>query len=84
MKQYDGYLFDLDGTIYLGEELIPGADRTVAKLRERRPTAVPANKRSRGAGLRVEAHKLGSLHPADVVNSPLASQRGLRSTPAGA
>ncbi|HCA46779.1 MAG TPA: HAD family hydrolase, partial [Armatimonadetes bacterium] len=35
MKQYDGYLFDLDGTIYLGDELIPGADRTVAKLRER-------------------------------------------------
>jgi HAD superfamily hydrolase (TIGR01450 family) len=28
-----GWLFDLDGTIYLGERLIPGADETVAALR---------------------------------------------------
>lgn len=32
---YDGYAFDLDGTIYLGEALIPGADRVVRELRER-------------------------------------------------
>jgi arabinose operon protein AraL len=28
-----GWLFDLDGTIYLGELLIPGADATIAALR---------------------------------------------------
>jgi arabinose operon protein AraL len=28
-----GWLFDLDGTIYLGEALIPGADVTIAALR---------------------------------------------------
>ena len=28
-----GWLFDLDGTVYLGEALIPGAARTVAALR---------------------------------------------------
>ena len=28
-----GWLFDLDGTIYLGERLIPGADETIAALR---------------------------------------------------
>ncbi|HHV93204.1 MAG TPA: HAD-IIA family hydrolase [Firmicutes bacterium] len=33
MPLYDGYIFDLDGTIYLGENLIPGADRVVAELR---------------------------------------------------
>ena len=25
LRAYDGYLFDLDGTIYLGDELLPGA-----------------------------------------------------------
>ena len=32
---YDGYLFDLDGTIYLGDELLPGAYDLVTTLRER-------------------------------------------------
>lgn len=31
---YDGYIFDLDGTIYLGDELLPGAERLILKLRE--------------------------------------------------
>jgi HAD superfamily hydrolase (TIGR01450 family) len=29
-----GYVFDLDGTIYLGDELLPGAGRLLARLRE--------------------------------------------------
>jgi HAD superfamily hydrolase (TIGR01450 family) len=33
-RLYEGYLFDLDGTIYLGDELLPGAKRLVLKLRE--------------------------------------------------
>jgi arabinose operon protein AraL len=28
-----GWLFDLDGTVYLGEALLPGADETIAALR---------------------------------------------------
>ena len=35
MLDYDAYLFDLDGTLYLGDELLPGAERTVRALRER-------------------------------------------------
>jgi len=31
---YGGYVFDLDGTIYLGDGLLPGAKRLVLKLRE--------------------------------------------------
>ncbi len=31
---FKGYFFDLDGTIYLGERLIPGADRVIQRLRE--------------------------------------------------
>ena len=33
-RLYDGYVFDLDGTIYLGDELLPGAKRLVETLRE--------------------------------------------------
>ncbi len=32
---YDAYIFDLDGTIYLGDELLPGAERLVTELRAR-------------------------------------------------
>jgi arabinose operon protein AraL len=28
-----GWLFDLDGTVYLGETLLPGAAETIAALR---------------------------------------------------
>lgn len=33
-RLYEGYLFDLDGTIYLGDELLPGAYRLITSLRE--------------------------------------------------
>ena len=31
---YKGYVFDLDGTVYLGEALLPGAKRTIETLRQ--------------------------------------------------
>jgi len=34
-RLYEGYIFDLDGTIYLGDELLPGAKRLILELRER-------------------------------------------------
>ena len=33
-RLYEGYIFDLDGTIYLGDELLPGAKRLIETLRE--------------------------------------------------
>lgn len=33
MKSYEGYIFDLDGTIYLGETLLPGARELIEELR---------------------------------------------------
>lgn len=32
-RLYEGYVFDLDGTIYLGDELLPGAKRLIETLR---------------------------------------------------
>lgn len=34
-KIFGGYAFELDGTVYLGEELLPGAKETLATLKER-------------------------------------------------
>ncbi len=31
---YEAYIFDLDGTVYLGQELIPGADTAIQSLRQ--------------------------------------------------
>jgi len=33
-RLYDGYIFDLDGTIYLGSALLPGAYRLITTLRK--------------------------------------------------
>ncbi|MCL2317294.1 MAG: HAD-IIA family hydrolase [Actinomycetia bacterium] len=33
-KRYDVYLFDLDGTVYLGEEALPGAIEAIRALRD--------------------------------------------------
>lgn len=80
MKQYDGYLFDLDGTIYLGEELIPRADRTVAALRERGARVLFLSNKpiARRDSYAAKLTKLGIPADADdVVNSPLASARYL-------
>src|SRR5690606_39655173 len=35
MKRYRGYILDLDGTLYRGEQAIPGARYFVEQLRER-------------------------------------------------
>lgn len=33
LRRFDAYIFDLDGTIYVDDELIPGAEETIARLR---------------------------------------------------
>ena len=82
VKSYDGYLFDLDGTIYLGEELIPGADEVVERLRKRgaRVQFLSNKPIARRDSYADKLTKLGiPTVPEDVVNSPLASARYLAS-----
>ena len=31
---YDAYIFDLDGTVYLGDRLLPTAGETISRLRQ--------------------------------------------------
>jgi NagD protein len=37
---FKGFIFDLDGTVYLSDKLIPGAERVIRLLRERRRKVV--------------------------------------------
>jgi arabinose operon protein AraL len=82
-----GWLFDLDGTIYVGERLVPGADAVVRTLREAgRRVAFLSNKplqtradyarKLTGLGIPAEA--------ADVINSSLVLARHLAALDPGA
>ena len=80
MSNFCGYIFDLDGTVYLGDNVIPGAPETIAALRKRGCGIVflsnkPLQPRE------VYAEKLTRLgiptSPDDVINSSLVLARYL-------
>jgi HAD superfamily hydrolase (TIGR01450 family) len=84
---YRAWLFDLDGTVYVGDRLVPGAAEAIAALRAAgRPLAFLSNKplETRDG----YARKLTALGipaaPEDVVNSSLVLARHLRGLDPGA
>jgi arabinose operon protein AraL len=84
---YRGWLFDLDGTIYLGERLIPGADAAIAALRAAgRRVAFLSNKPLQTrAEYAAKLTRLGvPAAPDDVINSSLVLARYLRDRDPGA
>lgn len=77
----DGFIFDLDGTLYLGDQLIPGADRAIRMLRERgKKLAFVSNKPIQSR--RTYADKLNELgvdcEVNEVINSSLVCARYLQ------
>jgi arabinose operon protein AraL len=78
---YDAYIFDLDGTVYLGDSLLPTAGETIAKLRALgKRTVFLSNNPTR---TRVEyANKLTRLGletpETDVINSSWVMARFLQ------
>lgn len=84
---YRGWLFDLDGTIYLGERLIPGADATIAALRAagRRVVFLSNKPLQTRAEYAAKLTRLGvPAAPDDVINSSLVLARYLRDRDPGA
>ena len=82
-----GWLFDLDGTVYLGEALIPGAAQTIAALRaDGRRVAFLSNKPLfTRADYAEKLTRLGIPTTADqVVNSSIVLARHLRKLDPGA
>ncbi|MCI0546793.1 MAG: HAD-IIA family hydrolase [Candidatus Rokubacteria bacterium] len=84
---YRGWLLDLDGTIYVGDRLIPGADTAVAALRAAgRRVAFLSNKPlETRADYAAKLTRLGiPAAPEDVINSSLVLARHLRGLDPGA
>jgi HAD superfamily hydrolase (TIGR01450 family) len=84
---YRGWLLDLDGTVYLGERLIPGAAETIRALREAgRRVAFLSNKPLQTrADYALKLTRLGvPAEPDDVINSSLVLARHLRALDPGA
>src|SRR5437016_13695927 len=82
-----GWLFDLDGTVYRGEALIPGAAQTIAALRaDGRRVAFLSNKPLyTRADYAEKLTRLGIPARADeVVNSSIVLARHLQRLDAGA
>ena len=69
---YDAYIFDQDGTIYLGDQLLPGAAETVRALREagKRTIFLSNNPTKTLAQYAAKLTKMGIPTPIeDIVNS---------------
>ena len=78
---YDAYLFDLDGTIYLGDLPLPGAAETIAALRAagRRTVFLSNNPTRTRRQYAAKLSTMGIPTPVDdIVNSSLVMARWLR------
>jgi len=80
-RLYDAYMFDLDGTIYLGDELLPGAQRLVTELRSRGKTVrfVSNNPTKDPEQYAAKLARLGLATPVEeIVNTVVTMTRWLR------
>lgn len=71
-KLYDAYIFDLDGTVYLGDKLLPTAGETISWLRQmgKRTVFLSNNPTHTREAYAAKLTRLGLPTPvADVVNS---------------
>lgn len=86
-RRFDGYVFDLDGTVYLGDGLLPGARDAVLALRAAGSRTVFLTNKplERPADYAAKLTRLGiPAQPTEVVSSTDALLRYLRLHAAGA
>jgi HAD superfamily hydrolase (TIGR01450 family) len=71
-RLYDAYIFDLDGTVYLGDTLLPGSGEAISELRRRgkRTVFLSNNPTHSRRGYSEKLTRLGLPTPAqDIINS---------------
>ena len=86
-RLFGGYVFDLDGTLYLGDHLLPGAAETVAAIRKHgaRVAFLTNKPLERPAAYAAKLRDLGiPAEAAEVVSSTDALVRYLREAAPGA
>ena len=70
IRRLEGFAFDLDGTLWAGQTLLPGAAELIAALQQggRRVVALSNSSRARASELSERLQRLGiSMPPTDVV-----------------
>ncbi|MCB0244014.1 MAG: HAD family hydrolase, partial [Anaerolineae bacterium] len=80
---YDGYIFDLDGTVYMGEALLPDAHACITSLRAagRRTVFLSNNPTHSRFDYAAKLTRLGlPTPPEDIVNSSMVMADFLRRT----
>ncbi len=86
-RLYEVYVFDLDGTIYLGDDLLPGARRLVRELRARDKTVrfLSNNPTKDPEEYADKLERLGLPTPVDeIVNTTVTMTQWLRDNASGA
>ncbi|MDW8327124.1 MAG: HAD-IIA family hydrolase [Anaerolineales bacterium] len=86
-RLYSAYIFDLDGTVYLGEALLPTARETITRLRElgKRTIFLSNNPTHTRAAYAQKLTRLGlPTPPEDILNSSLVMVDFLRTHLPGA
>lgn len=84
---YDGYIFDLDGTVYLGEALLPGAREALTALQQlgRRVVFLSNNPTHSRHDYAAKLARLGLPTPADdIINSSVVMAAFLQKRMPGA
>jgi HAD superfamily hydrolase (TIGR01450 family) len=73
LRALRGFVFDLDGCIWTGDVLVPGAADVLALLREqgRRVSFLTNNSAARSAGIQAKLERLGVQAAKDEVLTPL-------------
>ncbi len=73
LRALRGFVFDLDGCVWTGDVLVPGAAEVLAMLREqgRRVSFLTNNSGARSAGLQAKLERLGVPAAKDEVLTPL-------------
>jgi NagD protein len=80
---YEAYIFDLDGTVYLGDSLLPTAGETISRLRQmgKRTVFLSNNPTNTREAYAAKLTRLGLPTPvSDVVNSSYVMVDFLRQT----
>ena len=81
MRPIQGLLIDLDGTVYLGRDLIPGAAGAIARLREAGVPFLFTTNTSRMSRSDISASLAGmglSVEPSEIFSAPVAAARWLK------
>src|SRR4030095_9811509 len=86
LRALRGFVFDLDGCVWTGDVLVPGAAEVLAMLREqgRRVSFLTNNSGARSAAIQVRPERLGVqaakdevLTPLEILSEVIASRWGL-------